>query len=109
MKCSNKFTEKEKEVIVKYINSFDEKNAQDVYIQNLIDVEDIKDKRKRSAEPKKPKTYTFKYHVHKNRQRISVCKMAFIGLHGISHKKVWRLCTLQAQNITPKDKRGKSI
>lgn len=47
MKCSNKFTEEEKEIIVKYIYSFDEKNAQDVNIQNLIDIEDVKDKRKR--------------------------------------------------------------
>lgn len=53
MKCPNTFSEQDKEVIVKYINSFDDKNAQDFYIQNLIEVEDVKNKRKRSDGPKK--------------------------------------------------------
>lgn len=92
MKCFNKFSEENKIVILEYINSFDEKNAQDIYIQNLIEVEDVKDKRKYSTEPNKPQKHTFSYYnVNKNGQRMQVCKITFIGLHGISHKRVWRL------------------
>lgn len=54
MKCFNKFSEQDMQTIVKYINSFDEK-TQDVCIENLINVEDVKDKRRTSTEPKNQK------------------------------------------------------
>lgn len=59
-------------------------------------------------EPKKPKTHAFKYHINLNGKKTTVCKQAFMGLYGITHKRVWRLSTLQAQGETPREKRGKS-
>lgn len=51
--------------------------------------------------------YAFKYFIDVPSKKQVVCKKAFISIYGISEGRVRRLCNLQAQSLTPRDKRGK--
>lgn len=49
------------------------------------------------------------YHVLKDKNRICVCKQAFLSLHALSNKAAHRLTTLLLAGSMPSDKRGKHI
>lgn len=92
---------------IRFVNNFDSKNAQDKYMQTLIEKKELHRKRPRSAEPKK-REFTFIYHIKIEGVRRKVCKIAFCSIHGISQKQVRRLCDLLKTNEQPIDQRGKS-
>ncbi|CAH1099356.1 unnamed protein product [Psylliodes chrysocephalus] len=74
LKCYEMFFDQENQEVLATVNSFNDKNTQDIYIQSLIEVRNVQDIRKRGEEPKKPKTRTFKYHINLNGKRATVCK-----------------------------------
>lgn len=41
-------------------------------------------------------------------KRIQVCHSAFLSLHGVTKKRVYRICNLLSRSKVPCDKRGKS-
>lgn len=92
---------------LRFVNKFDSKNAQDTYLQSLIEKKEIQRKRPRSEKPKK-REFTFIYHIKTNGVKKKVCKKAFCSIHGISVKQVRRLCDLLKTNEQPIDHRGKS-
>lgn len=92
---------------IHFVNNFDSKNAQDTYLQTLIEKREIQRKRPRSEEPKK-REFTYIYHFKIKGVKTKVCKKAFCGIHGISEKQVRRLCDLLKTNKQPIDHRGKS-
>lgn len=92
---------------IRFINNFDSKNAQDTYLQALIEKQEIHRKRPRSEVPKN-RQFTFKYHIKIEGAKLKVCKKAFSSIHGISEKQVRRLCILLKINEQPIDHRGKS-
>lgn len=100
------FTEDDKTEILSKLYDGKPKNEQDTYLQGLIEVKPIQRHRIRSAEPKQQRKSNFSYFAMKQSNRISVCKQAFISLHGISHWQVQRLNTLLLAAKSPKDLRG---
>ena len=50
---------------------------------------------------------SYMYNILHDGVKIRVCRDPFINLHGISVKRVKRLCTLLAQGKSPKDAHGK--
>lgn len=72
----------------------------------MIDSTPVKRRRPRSGEGSiKSSSYT--YSVLNNGVKINVCREAFINLHGVTVKRVKRLCSLLTRGTSPKDKRGK--
>lgn len=137
-KCSAKcFKLVTKEVLNEIWDSFysmETKNAQDSYLQTLIerkeiqrrsksqstlptenhvevilpDVEDdfltIEDDNQQSFK----RNHTFLYHLRIGGVFRRVCKNVFIQTHGVSADRVRRLCSLLLQNQIPEDRRGKN-
>lgn len=107
LKCMQDISEDVRQSIIHFVNNFDSKNAQDTYLQTLIEKREIQRKRPRSEGPKK-REFTYIYHIKIKGVKNKVCKKAFCGIHGISEKQVRRLCDLLKTNKQPIDHRGKS-
>lgn len=90
--------------------SLQSKDLQDTYLQTLIEVEDVKRRRKKTEEPLESKRkVTYNYNVKVHGVLKVVCKNCFLQIHGISRDRVDRICQLLGKNLgTPTDKRGKN-
>nr|CAH7725218.1 unnamed protein product [Callosobruchus chinensis] len=106
-KCMQQFTEEGKKDVMSKLYNRTTKNEQDTYLQGLMEVRPIQRHRIRNAENKRESKSNFSYFVMKGRNRIPLCKQAFISLHAISHWQVQRLNTLLLAAKSPKDLRGR--
>lgn len=104
--CFNKISEAERIGVFNKVYSFNKKNEQDLYLQSLIEIQDIKRKRPRNEDPKE-RSSNFTYNVSVFNRRVAVCKKAYVSLHGITENRVRRLCNLILKGEAPIDKRGK--
>lgn len=84
------------------------KDAQDAYLQNLISVVPV---RRRSKNKKTDKSHasSFVYCINTSTGKTSICKATFLGIFGVTVKRVRRLCDLLLKGTSPKDKRGIGI
>lgn len=105
-KCTTKFNQEEKTDIIMKLYSRGSKNEQDTFLMGLIERFDIKQKSATDDSLKK-QTSSFHYFAMRDSERVKVCRKAFLNLHSVSNKVVFRLSTLVAQNKTPNDNRGK--
>ncbi|XP_012287259.1 uncharacterized protein LOC105703436 [Orussus abietinus] len=97
------------EMVMNFVRDFNElktKDEQDMFLQGLIEPDSIKQRKPRKPIPKK-RNSNFKYYVYNNDVRIRVCKRVFMSFHGITDKRVRRLCTLLLAGEIPTDKRGR--
>lgn len=104
--CTAEFNQEDKADIIMKLYSRGSKNEQDTFLMGLIERFDIKQKSATDDSLKK-KTSSFHYFAMKDSDRVKVCRKAFLSLHSISNKVVFRLSTLVAQSKTPDDNRGK--
>lgn len=91
--------------IISKLYSLESKNAQDTYLQSLIECHPVSRRRSRK-EGNTPRSATFRYCVMVHATRKNVCKAAFMSLHGTTKKRVERLCKLLQRGLNPSDKRG---
>ena len=86
LKCVSSINEESRSKILSELLHIENKDAQDIHLQRLIEVSTIKQKRPiiDTGEHSKPKTVTFNYFVLHESERKKVCQKAFISLHGIS-------------------------
>lgn len=85
-----------------------EKNEQDLTLQHLIDVHQVKQRRPRKeGGGARENSNSFKYHVLVGSKRLEVCFKAFLALHSITVKRVKRLRGLKGLGKSPVDLRGK--
>ena len=84
------------------------KDAQDAYLQNLISVVPV---RRRSKNKKTIKCHasSFIYCVNTSSGRSSVCKATYLGIYGVTAKRVRRLSHLLLMGLSPRDKRGVGV
>ncbi|KAJ8883401.1 hypothetical protein PR048_015244 [Dryococelus australis] len=84
------------------------KHAQDIFLQGLIDIQDIK---RRYARKELPRVNTAgcKYHLLVGSSQVIVRLKAFISGFGVTTKMVRRMTKLKQAGETPQDKRGKSV
>lgn len=77
--------------ILSHFHSMITKNEQDLFLQSLIDVDKINQRRPRKEEGSKKNAAAFKYNAMVGTSRIQVCLNAFLSLHGKTKKQVERL------------------
>nr|XP_022907668.1 uncharacterized protein LOC111419132 [Onthophagus taurus] len=107
LKCYEKFSEDDKLQIFQRFYSLHTKGEQDIFLQGLIQVLNIKQRRPRQGEKHKPKSVSFKFYVFKGSAKTEVCLKAFMSLHAVTHKRVRRIESLAQQGKSPRDLRGK--
>lgn len=103
--------------------SLQSKDLQDTYLQTLVEVVDVKRRRRKVQEcqmgnedgsvdvdepPPVKRNVSYVYNLKVNGELRVVCKACFMQIHGISRDRLARICQLLRINETPKDKRGKS-
>lgn len=99
-----------------YFYSLETKNAQDTYIQTLVEAREVKRRKKLGQDIHNPETsedgqtfkrnHTYLYNIKINGSLKKVCKNIFMDIYGVSRKTLERICQLLLENKTPKDKRG---
>lgn len=105
MACFQNLTQDDLAFCINKINSFQTKNEQDIFIQQLIEKKPVKTHRPRK-EGAIPRDYAFKYFIVIQTKKMVVCKKAFISIFGITENRVRRLSNLTVGSETPHDKRG---
>lgn len=83
------------------------KNEQDLHLQRMIELTDVKKHRARQQDAKL-KDNTFKYHVLLQGIKVLVCREAFFRLYDVSDKRIRRIRKLLLAGKTPVDLRGKN-
>lgn len=89
--------------ILQNFNDIGEHSAQNVYLQALVKVLPVDQKRK----GKHKRKFNFSYEVHVGDKVISVCREGFASLHGIGAKRVRNVAALKTSASIPRDNRGK--
>lgn len=75
----------------------------------LLDAKEIKRRRSRNQEPKQERRSNFVFHVLNGKERVQVCKKAFLSLYALSVKAVFRLTSLLLNGDRPTDRRGQHL
>lgn len=94
--------------ILQRILNLPSKNEQDLFIQSLIEIHDVKQRRPRKDDSARTVDKMYTYFVMVGNQRTPVCYKAFLSLLSISDKRVKRLRSLAKEGKNPLDKRGKA-
>lgn len=82
------------------------KDEQDLYLQGLIEVRNVHQRRKRKEEGK-DRSQSYWHFVNIGVKRYKVCLNTFCTVHAITVDRVKRIKKLLCNNETPVDKRGK--
>ena len=108
-KCFEKVGENEVKDIFEGFLQLSDKDKQDAYLFSLISCSPIQRQRPRCQESTVERSSAYYYRVKGDHNDIVVCKQAFISIHGISAKRVRRLCehASSGSSTPPTDKRGK--
>lgn len=106
LKCSVNVNENIGKNIFEKFYKLNTKDEQDIYLQGLIEVRNVQQKRKRNAEGK-DRSRSYWHFLSTGSQRIKVCQNTFCSVHAISVDRLKRIKKLLVNNETPQDKRGK--
>lgn len=109
LKCTEKFCEEEKKSIFESLYSGKPKNEQDTFLMGLIDAKEVRRRRSRNEEPKQERRSNFVFHILNGKERVQVCKKAFLSLYALSVKAVFRLTSLLLNGDRPTDRRGQHL
>lgn len=110
MKCFQKLNDDVKTTIFNHFYSLKEKNDQDIYLQGLLEVVNVKRRSKTENDGNtKQKTCSFHHYVNFEGKRQKICQKAFLSVFSIGIKRLKRLKFLLKQNEFPYDKRGKNL
>ncbi|XP_039275957.1 uncharacterized protein LOC111056390 [Nilaparvata lugens] len=107
-KCFDGIQELDRIDILQRILNLPSKNEQDLFIQSLIEIHDVKQRRPRKDDSARTVDKMYTYFVMVGNQRTPVCYKAFLSLLSISDKRVKRLRSLAKEGKNPLDKRGKA-
>ncbi|KAJ8881308.1 hypothetical protein PR048_017789 [Dryococelus australis] len=83
-------------------------NEHDIFLQGLIDIQDIKRRRARKESPR-GNTASFKYHLLAGSSQVNACLKALVSGFGVMTKSVRRITKLKQAGNSPKDKRCKFV
>ena len=105
-KCFEKIGEEQIKLIFEGFVKLSSKDKQDSYLFSLISCSPVQRQRPRTNE--KERSHSFYYRVKTPDCDVVVCKQAFMSIHGITPKRLRRLCEHSLVSSTPPiDKRGK--
>ena len=77
--------------ILNHFYTFNTKDEQDLFLQSLIDAQEIKKRRPRKEKSSKKNCAAYKYHVMVGTAQVQVCFKAFLSLHVVTKKRIERL------------------
>lgn len=104
------FTEGDMIEIFAKLHNMTNKTEQDIYIQSLMEINQIERERPRPGSATgKPKAFSVNYYILHNGKRTKVCKNGFMKTYGYTTKQCYRLSHLLQLNETPTDKRGQNV
>lgn len=106
-KCYEQFNDDEKLAVFEVLYKMQSKDEQDIHLQRMIHVENVKTHRPRKADASL-REKSFKYHVLLASNKIQVCRTAFCRLYDVSEKRIRRLRMLLLDGKIPHDMRGQS-
>lgn len=109
MSCFSKISEEDQNDIISRFLGLSTKDEQDLHLQMLIDVHEVKKRRPRKLENSRENSHSYKYHALVGNLRVEVCLKAFLALHSVTIKRVKRIRNLKATGKSPKDQRGKHV
>lgn len=107
LKCYSKITDEFKFQAFHELYSLSTKNEQDIFLQSLLQVKDIKKRRPRLLENNKRRLCSFNYFIKVHDAKKRVCKKLFMSIYSIKNKALFRLQQLLQQGKIPQDQRGK--
>ncbi|XP_022197375.2 uncharacterized protein LOC111054627 [Nilaparvata lugens] len=108
-KCFDGIQELDRIDILQRILNLPSKNEQDLFIQSLIEIHDVKQRRPRKDDSARTVDKMYTYFVMVGNQRTPVCYKAFLSLLSISDKRVKRLRSLAKEGKNPLDKRERHL
>lgn len=126
LKCYLKIDDECKKQIWEYFYTLESKNAQDLYLQTLVEAKEVSrrsicrqnieqtingsgDIQTNQETPKSFKrNHTYVYYIKINNELTPVCKNVFLNIHKISADRMKRICQLLLKGESPRDLRGKS-
>lgn len=87
----------------------DSKDKQDLFLQGLIHVSNVKTHRKRK-ENSQERTHSFTYYLlTKDGSKTKVCLKAFLSVLSVTKKRISRINHLSILGKSPKDMRGRNV
>ncbi|XP_068081652.1 uncharacterized protein [Anabrus simplex] len=104
-KCFEIINEEARMSILSKFLQLPSKDAQDLHLQRLIEKNEIKTRRPRN-ENSKQRAASFTYFVMDGNNRKKVCRSAFMSMHAVTQKRVFRITMLLLHGEIPRDKRG---
>lgn len=108
LKCFDNISEEEQFDILQRVHDLPSKDQQDLFIQGLIESNDVQRHRPRNSEGTRHVDKTFSYFIYVGNERKEVCYKAFLSLLAITDKRVKRLRKLALLGQSPCDRRGKN-
>ena len=108
LKCFDNISEEEQFDILQRVHDLPSKDQQDLFIQGLIESNDVQRHRTRNSEGTRHVDKTFSYFIYVGNERKEVCYKAFLSLLAITDKRVKRLRKLALLGQSPCDRRGKN-
>lgn len=108
MQCHAKIGDNLDEIFAR-LHNMESKNEQDVYLQGLMNVHEVKRRRPRVPGSNRSNEKSFIYNILIGDTKIQVCRATFLAVHGVSIKRVKRLQRLAILGKSPKDLRGHNV
>lgn len=105
--CTSKYSFEDKLTIFTHLYDGKPKDQQDTYLMGLIESSEVKRRRSKNPEPAKNRANSFTYFCRVGSVKQKVCRKAFMILHSIKNKAVFRLARLVVSGEVPKDCRGR--
>ena len=108
-KCFEKIGEDKIKAIFDGFLQLSDKDKQDAYLFSLISCSPVMRRRPRFEDSSMHRSASYYYRVKAQSGDVVVCKHAFLSIHGITAKRLRRLCEHAASGSStpPTDKRGK--
>lgn len=101
--CLRLLSVTERQRVLENFNAIGDHLSQNTYLQALIKVSPVDQKRKCRHKRK----YNFYYEVHVGQNVVSMCREGFASAFGIGSKRVRNIAASITLAVTPKDDRGK--
>ncbi|KAG8277122.1 hypothetical protein J6590_049077 [Homalodisca vitripennis] len=105
MSCSEKIGDNV-DIIFARLHSMVSKNEQDIYLQGLIDLHDVRRRRPREPDSDRANQKSFTYNVLIGDTNIQVYRVTFLAAHGVTVKRIKRLQKLAILGKGPNHMRG---
>ncbi|XP_069687825.1 uncharacterized protein [Periplaneta americana] len=111
LKCFEKVSAEERSSIIRQFNDLEDWNQQSLHLTGLITIIPVYRRRSRKNEDEAQfRECNFNYRVRVKREdivhEISICRKAFMAVHGITRRRLMTLQKCMKSGVSPRDGRG---